>query len=266
MSELVLDNWIQSKSSEGKGKKLKVDYAESQSFAKDIYLVAWRGVGSATFLPNASRRIIDDADHLLKEYSARPRSHNTSRQFLISSHSFERVTKKSESVDYQNSSGRVISSLLATIEPETINRVWVETEKLLSEETASQLATVLRTAIGHINISDSVPLIRPSSLSDLRFLDQVRRLANTGEIDAALDILYDKMDRLLVNREFSVADAAMSSVDIESFPIDISLGLLTITLPAAAKLPSRKLFFQELKQQLRAGGEDAERILVGLSG
>ena len=98
------------------------------------------------------------------------------------------------------------------------------------------------------------------------FVERAVRLDKSGKTDAALDLIYDNVDSLLSNGKYEELDLMLKSVDADLLPTDILLGLLTATLPAKTKLPSRSNFFQLTEMQIKTRAEWEEGILTGLEG
>ena len=96
------------------------------------------------------------------------------------------------------------------------------------------------------------------------FLDRCRRLDDQGYSDSALDMLYDSIDQFMRDGRFAELNTLVESVDVESYSDDILLGLLTSTLPARTKLPSRKHVFQKIKKTLKRRNDYEEGMLAGL--
>ena len=96
------------------------------------------------------------------------------------------------------------------------------------------------------------------------FVDDAQRLASQGKIDAALDLIYDRADEMLLAGEFDELDAIIETLDVEQLSVDVLLGVLTITLPAKDKLTTRKEFFESVQRSLTDRGEYKEGLLTGL--
>jgi hypothetical protein len=111
--------------------------------------------------------------------------------------------------------------------------------------------------------SPSAVLEKPPANLD-KFLWPVTRLERLGRIDAALDILYDRVDDLLKARDFSTVDELLRQADVSSFSVDVLLGLLTATLPGRSKLPARSKFFRDVEVCIKERGEWEFGLLAGL--
>lgn len=96
------------------------------------------------------------------------------------------------------------------------------------------------------------------------FLRPVLQLGKSGHVDAALDVLYDRVDDLLKAKEFSTMDVFLRQANIDSLSVDILLGLLTASLPAKSKLPSRSRFYAEVESSIKRRGEWENGLLTGL--
>lgn len=96
------------------------------------------------------------------------------------------------------------------------------------------------------------------------FLDRASRLEKRGQLDAALDLVYDQIDEKLSSGSLDQMDRLLANVDPESLSTDLLLGLLTATLPARSRLPARNRFYREVERVLRNRPEWEEGLLAGL--
>lgn len=103
---------------------------------------------------------------------------------------------------------------------------------------------------------------RPTQLE--KFLLPVTRLEKHGQVDAALDVLYDRVDDLLKDRKFTSVDDLLRQASIDSLSVDILLGLLTATLPARGKLAARAEFYAAVEASIKKRGEWESGLLAGL--
>jgi len=86
-----------------------------------------------------------------------------------------------------------------------------------------------------------------------------------GNQDKALDIVYDIVDNMLLSARFDDADQALREIDVPNTPIVILVGLLTITLLANDRLPSRSAFFEAVRAECIARGRTGtDQLLKGL--
>jgi hypothetical protein len=96
------------------------------------------------------------------------------------------------------------------------------------------------------------------------FVQHANRLVKSGQIDAALDMIYDRIDAFLVSCNFQEVDLILRDVNPQGLSVDILLGLLTCTLPARTKLSRRAAFFVLVEQEIRRRGEWEVDLLTGL--
>lgn len=97
------------------------------------------------------------------------------------------------------------------------------------------------------------------------FVHRALRLEQRGQIDAALDLLYDGFDELFRKNEFATADALLAQMSVRDYSVDLLLGVLTATLPARSRLPSRAEFYRAVESDLHSRGEEEDGLLTGLS-
>ena len=96
------------------------------------------------------------------------------------------------------------------------------------------------------------------------FVGHANRLAKNGQIDAALDLVFDRIGNFLVKCKFQEVDSILEDVRPERLSVDILLGLLTCTLPAKTKLSTRAALFVKVEKEIRKRGEWEEGLLSGL--
>lgn len=96
------------------------------------------------------------------------------------------------------------------------------------------------------------------------FVHRARRLASRGQIDSALDLIYDQIDELLLSSDFDRVDRTLSEASPDDLPLPILLAILTATLPAKGRLQARSAFFESVQRSLKERGEFEDELLVGL--
>ncbi len=79
------------------------------------------------------------------------------------------------------------------------------------------------------------------------FLNTVRIQKNK---DDATDLIFNTIDTLLNNGSFDTVDAILYAAEPAELPAYVRSALLTITMAAKNKLPSRKAFYEESFQLL----------------
>lgn len=97
-------------------------------------------------------------------------------------------------------------------------------------------------------------------------IEDARQLEKKGDSDQSLDLIYDHFDKLFWSASWTVADDILRDVKVSKYSLDILLAILTSTLPAADKLPSRKTIFNNIENELRSRDELDNTLLVGLEG
>jgi hypothetical protein len=112
-----------------------------------------------------------------------------------------------------------------------------------------------------------IPLTTPDSrvVDHESFVSRALRLDRRDHIDAALDLLYDGFDELFRRGEFARADTFLSQVTVDECSVDFLLGILTASLPARGRLPSREQFYRAVELHLQSRGEFEEGLLTGLA-
>ena len=104
----------------------------------------------------------------------------------------------------------------------------------------------------------------PRSSACEGLIERASRLDTLKQTDSALDLLYDGIDDKLRNGEFEDVDRMLSRLKAVQLSADMLLGVLTATLPAKTKLPSRKKLLMTTETVLRNRGEYEDGLLAGL--
>ena len=97
------------------------------------------------------------------------------------------------------------------------------------------------------------------------FVKSAAELERGGSPDSALDLIYDRVDELLRGAEWSACAAVLDDINVSECSTDILLALLTATLPAKNRIPSRGGFLERVDHELRTRGEHEDRLLAGLA-
>jgi hypothetical protein len=104
--------------------------------------------------------------------------------------------------------------------------------------------------------------LRDFTLPD--WMQWVLRLDRDDKSDGALDELFDRIDPMLSSREFDKVNDILAAMPVEGPSLTLMMGLLSITRPAGAHLPSRAPFFARVYRLCKAMRRDAESLLGGL--
>jgi hypothetical protein len=100
--------------------------------------------------------------------------------------------------------------------------------------------------------------------SEEKFMERVMRLEEKGNIDTALDLLYDKIDAKLKAGQLGEIDMFLQKLNVAILSLDLLLGILTASLPARYKLPPRGVFYKKVEEVLKQRNEWEENLLSGL--
>lgn len=103
-----------------------------------------------------------------------------------------------------------------------------------------------------------------SPISTEDFLSRARRLDAKQNVESALDIIYDSFDELFREGRFDAADRQLASANAREFSSELLVGILTATLPAKSRLPSRAPFFEGVERVLKERNEHRPGLLTGL--
>ena len=86
-----------------------------------------------------------------------------------------------------------------------------------------------------------------------------------GDLDAAVDLIFDHFDELLQARKFREVDEALDAVDVNRLDSNLMVALLTITRAAKENLRRREELIRRIETKLRADApERADKILSGV--
>ncbi|MFM9962764.1 MAG: hypothetical protein ACKV2Q_16260 [Planctomycetaceae bacterium] len=96
------------------------------------------------------------------------------------------------------------------------------------------------------------------------FVEMANRLAEQGRVDAALDLIFARVDETFRRDEFSDCDQWLQHLVVGDYSTDVLLGLLTATLPARSLLPSRPDFYSRTELEIQRRGEMEPGLLTGL--
>jgi len=97
-----------------------------------------------------------------------------------------------------------------------------------------------------------------------RFVADAQRLLEKGNANAALDLIYDRIDAMMRLRQWSRLNSILFEVRVVDLSPDILLSLLTATLPARSRLPARGGLFGRIEQSLKQRGDYEKDLLIGL--
>ena len=96
------------------------------------------------------------------------------------------------------------------------------------------------------------------------FLDKVYGLAALGNLQEATDTIFETIDRLLLNGEFTLCSEILRGVDERRLPTALMRSFLTITAAAKDRLPARKaLYAGVLSEMIRLKGDEIAQRLLG---
>jgi hypothetical protein len=106
--------------------------------------------------------------------------------------------------------------------------------------------------------------LRPRPLN-LRWLETVYTRVAAGDPDGAIDVLFEEVDNLLVDADFSAVDSVLRSIDPMRLDTNLIVAALSVTLRASPQLSARERFVQRAEQRLGEIAPDrVDRLLAGL--
>ena len=110
------------------------------------------------------------------------------------------------------------------------------------------------------NFTPSQPAYKPINST----FSRAQKLDDLGQTDAALDLIYDTIDELMLAGKFDRLDTLLGEVEADACSADILLGLLTASLPGRSQLPSRALLYRHTERLLKERNQWEDGLLNGL--
>ena len=98
------------------------------------------------------------------------------------------------------------------------------------------------------------------------FLGRVYDLESKGQARHAIDVIFQHMNSLLMERRFDDCNEILRKTELRRISPMLMAAFLTITAAARKELKNRPVFFENVRLLVEAerGPEDAKRLLVGL--
>jgi len=98
------------------------------------------------------------------------------------------------------------------------------------------------------------------------WIDTFHAYAGTNQDEEAIDLLFEKIDDMLLDDQMAEVDRLLALFELEKLSINLLVGLLSITLSAREFLPSRPELVDRVRALVwRRDPLRAERIMKGLS-
>jgi hypothetical protein len=94
------------------------------------------------------------------------------------------------------------------------------------------------------------------------WLNLIYDFVENNLVDEAIDLLFTKINELLVNKKFECCNTLLKAIEIKRLNIDLLLGLLSITLSAANKLPFRKELILNIEKRIAELAPNRVRSLL----
>ncbi len=98
------------------------------------------------------------------------------------------------------------------------------------------------------------------------WIEDVYSLVKREEIDPAIDLLFEKIDDLLVDGHFTACDDILRAIDVSRLDTNLLVAVLSITVAAREHLPYRVRWLERATQRLMELSPDRiEGLLAGLT-
>ena len=157
-------------------------------------------------------------------------------------------------------SGSELNQLIETVVQIDFSQFKCEVRSETASATAvdDSISNILESGVG--DFSGEVDDVILDLLTTIYGLDQQR------DEDHAIDVIFERMNSLLVEGRFNVCDRILAEVDLAKIPPVLMVSLLTITAAARTKLKHRAQFFSHVQAALarQRGAKAANRLLAGL--
>lgn len=131
--------------------------------------------------------------------------------------------------------------------PETAQPQWVETAdffQLLINTTAEK---------------------REAKSAPPQWVEEMYLLVAHRELERAVDLLFERVDDLLLEGRMNECDAILRTIDIDQLDSNLMVSLLSITLPAASELPYRPTLVARVESSfMKTDPERTAGLLRGL--
>lgn len=95
------------------------------------------------------------------------------------------------------------------------------------------------------------------------WLTRVYSLTNRGQIDEAMDLVFDSLLDLQTAGDFAKCDEALDIVDVGGLDTNLMIGFLSATLQAKQKLHNRAKLLHQIEAALREIAPDRVESLIG---
>ena len=104
----------------------------------------------------------------------------------------------------------------------------------------------------------------PRAERRVEWIEGAISLVDAGKKEQSLDLIFDRLDELLLASEFGECDEILSAIETDHFTNAQLLTALTATLAARADLRARAGFVAWVRETVRQRGADAAGMMSGL--
>ena len=106
-------------------------------------------------------------------------------------------------------------------------------------------------------------MIKPK---DIQWLRDAEKLAAQGNVDSALDVIYNNLYRLQHDaKRYEFVNQILELPCLLQLQSDLLLGVITITRNYGQHLPSRKALCLRAREVFLQRGEDADALMANLN-
>jgi len=95
------------------------------------------------------------------------------------------------------------------------------------------------------------------------WLDDVYALVSEGNVDEAIKILYEHVDKQLISKDFNACNNLLMTIDVSRLDSNLLVVLLSITFSAKDELHNRRDLINRIESRLKVLAPDRfERLLA----
>lgn len=94
----------------------------------------------------------------------------------------------------------------------------------------------------------SIPSPNPTKMND--WLDTIYNLVAVKNDEQALDLMFDRVNRLIAARRYKELDLVLEQIDLDRLNCSMMLGLLFATRPAKSGLWQRNRMLQDIEDRI----------------
>ena len=100
--------------------------------------------------------------------------------------------------------------------------------------------------IGYTQYESYIRLLCVSSVGAYDWLQKAVELEKNGQVDDALDLVFEKLDKYLKEAKFEIINNLIRNIDTRKFTPDVLLTMITVSFPAHDRLSDWNTFLDNV--------------------